>query len=152
MEKILLAVDGSEQSEKAAEKAGELAVALGAEVVILTVVDAIDLKLSPEHAFSQIELEKLMEQRKKDVKEKGEKILNKIETILKSYQNEKDIKIDKLLSSGRPAEYICEASEKNDYDLIILADKGEGRVKRFLLGSTSDRVVRHANTSVMIVK
>ena len=56
------------------------------------------------------------------------------------------------MSSGGPAEYICKEAENNDYDLIILADTGEGGVKRFLLGSTSDRVVRHAETSVMIVK
>jgi nucleotide-binding universal stress UspA family protein len=33
-----------------------------------------------------------------------------------------------------------------------MADKGQGQVKRFLLGSTSDRVVRHADTSVLIIK
>ncbi|MFW6310780.1 MAG: universal stress protein, partial [Nanoarchaeota archaeon] len=57
------------------------------------------------------------------------------------------MKINKLLNSGSPAEYICKEAEDNDYDLIILASAGEGGVKRFLLGSTSDRVVRHAKTS-----
>ena len=152
MEKILLAVDDSSQSEKAAEKAGELAVALEAEVTILTVVDAIDIHYFAESVQSQFALEELMEEKKNEVKEKGEKILNKTENILKSFQNKKDIKINKMLSSGSPAEYICEEAENNDYDLIIMASTGEGGVKRFLLGSTSDRVVRHAETSVMIVK
>ena len=152
MEKILLAVDGSKKAEKAAEKAGELVVALEVEVTILTVVDAVNIHYSAESAKSQFALEELMEERKNEVKQKGEKILNKTENILKSFQKEKDIKINKLLSSGTPAEYICKEAENNDYDLIILASTGEGGVKRFLLGSTSDRVVRHAETSVMIVK
>jgi len=152
MEKILLAVDDSSQSEKAAEKAGELVVALEAEVTILTVVDAVIINSSPESVQSQFALEELMVEKKSEVKEKGNKILNKTENIIKSFQKEKEIKINKLLSSGSPAEYICEEAEKNDYDLIIMASTGEGGVKRFLLGSTSDRVVRHAETSVMIVK
>ena len=152
MKKILLAVDGSKKAEKAAEKAGELVVALEAKVTILTVVDAVTINSSAESVQSQFALEELMEEKKNEVKEKGNKILNKTENIIKSFQKEKDIKINKLLSSGSPAEYICEEAEKNDYDLIILADTGEGGVKRFFLGSTSDRVVRHAETSVMIVK
>jgi len=152
MEKILLAVDDSSQSEKATKKAGELSVALEAEVTILTVVDAIDISYFAESVQSQFALEELMEEKKNEVKKKGKKILNKTENILKSFQNKKDIKINKMLSSGSPAEYICEEAENNDYDLIIMSSTGEGGVKRFLLGSTSDRVVRHAETSVLIVK
>ena len=152
MKKILLAVDGSKKAEKAAEKAGELVVALEAEVTILTVVDAVSINYYAESAHSQFALEESMEKRKNEAKQHGEKILNKIENIIKGFQKDKDIEINKLLSSGNPAEYICEESENNDYDLIILASTGEGGVKRFLLGSTSDRVVRHAGTSVMIVK
>ena len=151
MEKILLAVDDSKKAENAAEKAGEIAAALEAEVTILTVVDADNIQYSAEAAQSQL-LAKLMEERKNEAKQHGEKILNKTENIIKSFQKDKDIEINKLLSSGKPAEYICEEAGKNGYDLIILADTGEGGVKRFLLGSTSDRVVRHADTSVMIVK
>ena len=152
MKKILLAVDGSKKSEKASKKTGKLMISPGTEITILTVVSAINIENTAEFAESQFEVEKLMEERKNQVKERGEKILNKTENILKKFLKDKDIKINKILSSGNPAEYICEEAEKNNYDLIILADKGEGGVKRFLLGSTSDRVVRHASTSVLIVK
>ncbi|PUU86972.1 Universal stress protein family protein [Halanaerobium congolense] len=36
--------------------------------------------------------------------------------------------------------------------MIVIADKGLGKVKRFLLGSISDKVVHHAQTSVLVVK
>ncbi|MFW6281874.1 MAG: universal stress protein [bacterium] len=149
MEKILLAVDGSENSVKAAKKAGELAVALEATVTILTVVTKDNMN-SPVH--SQFEIERLIKEREKKIQEQGNEILNKTANILKSFHQEKEIVINKLLSSGDPAENICEEAENNDYDLIILASTGEGGVKRFLLGSTSDRVARHAGTSVLIAK
>ena len=150
MEKILLAVDGSKKAEKAAEKAGELMVALEAEVTILTVVDADNIQYSAEAAQSQL-LAKLMEERKNEIKKEGEKNLRKAATLLEQ-AGMKENKINRLLKRGNPADYICEEAGKNGYDLIIMSDKGEGRVKRFLLGSTSDRVVRHADTSVLIVK
>ena len=52
MEKILLAVDGSEKAEKAAENAGELAIALGSKVTILTVVDEVNIQYPSEAAKS----------------------------------------------------------------------------------------------------
>jgi len=149
MEKILLAVDDSSQSEKATEKAGELVVALEAEVTILTVVEA-DKIYHPVH--SQFKKERLVKTREEEIREKGKQILNNTENLLEDFLEEKNIKINKLSKSGSPAEYICEEAENNDYDLIIMASTGEGGMKRFLLGSTSDRVVRHAETSVMIVK
>ena len=149
MEKILLAVDGSKKAEKAAEKAGELAVALATEVTILTVVD-VDNIYHPVH--SRFKKERLLEKRKEEVKKKGKQIVNKTKKLLEDFLEEKNIKINKLSKIGTPSEYICKIAEDNDYDLVIMASTGEGGVKRFLVGSTSDRVVRHAGTSVMIVK
>jgi len=40
----------------------------------------------------------------------------------------------------------------NNFDLIIVADKGHGKVERFLLGSISDKIVRHSRRTVMVVK
>ena len=151
MEKILLAVDDSKKAEKAAEKAGKLAGALEAEVTIITVIDAVNIHHSLYSTYSHLEVDKLREQRKNKIKEEGEKILRKAANLLQG-KGIKENKITKMMKKGSPAEDICEEAEKNNYDLIILADTGEGGVKRFLLGSTSDRVVRHAETSVMIVK
>ena len=66
MEKILLAVDGSEKSEKAAKKAGELGVALEAKVTIITVIEGVNIQYSAEAAQSQL-LANLMEERKNEI-------------------------------------------------------------------------------------
>ncbi|MHB8919276.1 MAG: universal stress protein [Desulfocucumaceae bacterium] len=48
---------------------------------------------------------------------------------------------------------VAQALSKNGrYDLIIMASRGLGEIKGYLLGSVSNRVVRHAGCSVLIIK
>lgn len=56
------------------------------------------------------------------------------------------------LKVGNPAEEIIAAADEGDVDLIVVGSTGAGRAVRFLLGSVSDRVVRHANRPVMVVR
>ena len=143
MEKILLAVDGSDSCNKAVVKTNELAEKLNAEVTVLTVVERY---MAPE-IYSKMEAEKeVLEDRK--IEEKGKEI---VDSCINIFGNNK-LKINKLVKKGRPAEVICKVAEDGDYDLIILADLGRNAVKKFLLGSTTEKVVRHAKTSVLVVK
>jgi len=68
------------------------------------------------------------------------------------FLEKENIKVAKKVYEGNPAEKICQVAEEEDYDMIVVADKGLGGIKRFFLGSISDKVVRHANTSVLVVK
>ncbi len=143
MDKILLAVDGSDSCNKAVVKTNELAEKLNAEVTVLTVVERY---MAPE-IYSKMEAEKeILEDRK--IEEKGKEI---VDSCINIFGNNK-LKINKLVKKGRPAEVICKVAEDGDYDLIILADLGRNAVKKFLLGSTTEKVVRHAKTSVLVVK
>ena len=51
---------------------------------------------------------------------------------------------------GRPAHAIVDVSD--DFDLIVMASHGGGGAKHFLLGSTTDRVVRGARCDVWVVR
>jgi nucleotide-binding universal stress UspA family protein len=62
------------------------------------------------------------------------------------------VRADTTLKVGNPAEEIIEAGDEGDYDLIVMGSTGAGRAVRFLLGSVSDRVVRHASRPVMVVR
>ncbi len=53
---------------------------------------------------------------------------------------------------GDPAERIIHHAEQGGFDLLVLGHKGRSRAQRFLLGSTSDKVVDHAPCSTLIVK
>jgi nucleotide-binding universal stress UspA family protein len=126
MKKILIGVDGSDNSKKAAKKAAEL---LDDDVEI-TLVNVIETAVKEEHIRDHVQ--------------------NNLEEE-SLYFKKKGLKVDIEIHYGHPAEMICEIAEKNNFDLIVLADKREG-IKRFFLGSTSDKVVRHAKTSVLIIK
>lgn len=52
--------------------------------------------------------------------------------------------------SGRPFEEICKLGRQIDADLIVLPTRGLGRLKRIILGSTAEQVVRHAPCPVLI--
>lgn len=52
--------------------------------------------------------------------------------------------------SGRPSEEICNLARKINADLIVLPTRGHGGLKRIVLGSTAERVARHAPCPVLI--
>ncbi|MEC9490951.1 MAG: universal stress protein [Halanaerobiales bacterium] len=153
MKKILVAVDGSQSAQKAAQKAAELAEDLNAEVTLIHVyTESAEI---PVNQFNEVAsylsaetLENIMEQQEDTIKEKRQRILDDDAEFFE----EKGIKPDKVLLHGDPADTVCDYAEENDFELIVVADKGHGKVERFLLGSISDKIVRHAKTSVMVVK
>lgn len=54
--------------------------------------------------------------------------------------------------SGDPAEEILELASKNNIDLIVLTTKGSSGLKRVLVGSTAESIMRHATCPVMSVR
>ena len=57
-----------------------------------------------------------------------------------------------LAVRGHPAEAIVQNAESEGVQLIVLGQHGHSRIKRFFLGSTSDRVSEHCHCTVMIGK
>jgi nucleotide-binding universal stress UspA family protein len=57
-----------------------------------------------------------------------------------------------VVAEGRPAEEILAQATKKAVDLIVLGSQGTGSIKRLLLGSTSEQVLRNAPCSVLIVR
>lgn len=149
MQKILLAVDGSESSKKAAKKAAKLASSLNAHVSLITVInpDYSHNIETIEVSSAEMSMERL-EELKEEKKRKGKRILDEAAQFLE----ENNIKVAKKVYEGNPADKICQVAEEENYDMIVIADKGLGEIKRFFLGSISDKVVRHASTSVFVVK
>lgn len=153
MKKILVAVDGSQSAQKAAQKGAELAESLKAEVTLIHVYT--ETAQIPVNQFNEVAsylsaetLENIMKQQEDTIKEKRQKILDQDAEFFKR----KGIEPEKVLLHGDPADEVCEYAEENNFDLIIVADKGHGKVERFLLGSISDKIVRHSKKTVMVVK
>jgi nucleotide-binding universal stress UspA family protein len=146
MKKLLVAYDGSDASKKAMETVLKCSNKQD-EIVLLTVVPA---ELA-ESSFTKmllptIDLSAIVTSG--SFKEKAMESLNKI-----SKQIENNVsKVNSIVESGDPADEILITAKKVDADIIIIGYKGYGKEGRFLLGSVTDKVVRHASMSVLVVR
>ncbi len=142
MQKILLAVDGSKGCNKAVGKVYELAEETEMEVTVLTVLEkSIPTTYSEEYARE-------IYSRREEMKEEAKEMLNKCSQELEGKVN----RLKKVVKTGVPSDVICETAETGDYDFVVVADRGRGAVKRFLLGSTAEKVTRYSPVSVIVVK
>jgi len=146
MKKMLVAYDGSDASKKAIEMVQKCANKED-EVTLLTVVPA---ELS-ESSFTKMLLPTIdlsAYVKSGSFKDKAKESLSKI-----AKQIETDVsKVNIVSEDGDPADEILITAKKYESDIIIVGYKGYGKEGRFLLGSVTDKVVRHASVSVMVVR
>jgi nucleotide-binding universal stress UspA family protein len=146
MKKMLVAYDGSDASKKAIELVKKCADKED-EITLLTVVPA---ELA-ESSFTKmllptIDLSGFV--KSGSFKDKARESLSK---VVKDLENDVS-KVNIAVEDGDPADEILISAKKADADIIILGYKGYGKEGRFLLGSVTDKVVRHAAISVLVVR
>lgn len=138
--KILIAVDDSECSYKAAKTGFHLAKNLGAEVKLVCVVDEKYLIANPEFRTSYVDLYNLH-------LEQAEKIVNKV-----SKELGKDCKVSVETPRNNPAAAIIEISNQWGADIVVMGTHGKSGIAKMFMGSTSQYVVRHLQIPCMIVR
>ena len=143
--KILVCTDGSEQSQKALEKASLIASGCNVdEVAIIHVNEETPLS----EAYSKEAIERQMK-----LKEEREKEGGKILQDGLSYFKEKSINARTIYKEGHPAETIVEVGCGEEFDFIVIGSRGLGGLKKALLGSVSNAVVQQAEgCSVIVVR
>ncbi|MEW5920840.1 MAG: universal stress protein [Bacillota bacterium] len=141
MIKMLVATDGSEHSLKTLSEACNIALALNADVTVITVIEELHYT---EYVFHLQTAEKM----KVEYWERAQKILDQAEKIFQ----DKGIKVKKIIAKGHPAEMICQTAAKENANLVIVGSRGLGGIKELLLGSVSNRVAHCVKSHVMIVK
>ena len=75
--------------------------------------------------------------------------------ILKKAQRQlkrPDLKVDGFFSRGHVAEEIIHKAKQLEVDLVVVGSKGLTAYERFLLGSVSQKVLRHAPCSVLVIR
>jgi nucleotide-binding universal stress UspA family protein len=65
---------------------------------------------------------------------------------------EAGVKAESVLVIGNPAAEILDLAEATEVDLIVIGRSGKTGIKRFLMGTVSDRVVEHARCDVLVVR
>ncbi|MEJ2240524.1 MAG: universal stress protein [Candidatus Bathyarchaeota archaeon] len=140
--KILIPIDGSEQSHRALTFALDLAKKYSSKVTLLTVAQPhFQDPLFPPIFTSNDD---------NSINDVHQKILSQAYNRIKEIDSE--IEVSKKLVAGRPADKIIEITKKDKIDLVVIGSRGLGGIKEFLLGSVSDRVADHAPCPVLMVK
>ncbi len=136
---ILLAVDGSEHSQRAARTAGDLARAVKAERLrIVTIYEAVPSFLG-EPNLSQAIAARTAE---------AEKVLQAAEILVGKVPSDSHREI----LEGPVSEAIIEVAATWKSNLLSMGSRGLGRLQGALLGSNSQKVVSHAHCPVLIVR
>jgi len=146
MKKILVPVDGSEISLKAAAQAVKLAEKFNSEVTFLSVVQ-IDLPYYETAAIPQ-NYAKMQDELQIAVSKESEKILD---ALVKGYKDSGVVLKKKILIGTVDVE-IEEFARAEEFDLIVMGRRGFSPVKRFFVGSTTKKVLASAPCSVLVVK
>ena len=138
LETILLATDGSLASEGAADEAIDLAVQVGARLLVVSVMGA---SSRPTEAAAEAA----------GPADSRDTLTTKAQAIA---QRAKAAGCDAtfLVWDGDPGEAIVAAADSENADVIVVGSHGRSGVSRFLIGSVSDYVVRHAHCPVMVVR
>lgn len=141
MKKILVPVDFSTPSENALKVASELAQKNKAEVHVLHVIELAESLFGAEQFNVNDEqiifFMKLAQKR--------------FETFLqKEYL--KGITVKSFVEPGSAAIAIRETVEKNDIDIIVMGSNGVSGIEEIVIGSNTEKVVRHSEVPVLVVK
>jgi nucleotide-binding universal stress UspA family protein len=141
MQRILVALDFSEHSDRALDQAIEFAKQFGASLELLHVFDLpipivnpYEIAIPPGY-----------------VQEAEESARNKLEER-KHRAEECKIEARCHLSTAPVSPAICEAAEKHDVDLVVIGTHGYTGLRHALLGSVAERVVRNASCPVLTCK
>ena len=135
--KVLLATDGSAEAQLAATTAAELAKSTASELHLVHVGEFVPTVLAQteaEPARIEREARELLEEQVRRAEGAGV-------TVEGAH-----------LRLGRADEEIVDLAQSIGAGLIVMGSRGRGRIRRALMGSVSDSVVRHAHCPVTIVR
>ena len=138
-QKILLAFDGSAGAHKALEAALELAQLHQGKIWALAVEENLPHVIATVGEFQ-------------DIKEQANEKFRKLLEAARTRAGEAGIELKSLLRGGHPAQTIVEVAKEGEFDVILVGHSGLSGVWASFLGTTAEKVSRHAPCSVLIVR
>jgi len=141
--KVLVGIDGSDHSFRAAQYALEISKKYVAKLIAVTVT-----YMPAKSRMSQQEAIEVGA---------GLSEMDKAKTWFESFtQSARENKIDfktELVNSQRPVDYvILEYAEKEGIDLIVIGTRGRSGLSKIVLGSVASRIVTYSHSPVLVVK
>jgi nucleotide-binding universal stress UspA family protein len=140
MKKIIVPLDFSEYSEFALKAAAKLAKKFDSEIIAVHMLEMVDVMLTSSEGFIDertVYFFKLAEQRFEDF-------------LKKDYLA--DIKVTPVIKHFKVFKELNDIVKQQDADLIVMGSQGTSGVADVFVGSNTERVVRHSDVPVLVLK
>jgi len=147
IKKVLVAIDDSQNAQRALEAAVELANRFKAELRITHVVYVPMFSWSMGIPGSTSAVDQIEE----DAENLGKKLLTKAVKFAKS-NGAADVKEELVTDLTAPAQAIVRIAERTGTDVIVMGTRGNGGFKKLLMGSVANSVLHYAGCSVLVTR
>lgn len=137
---IVIATDGSENTQRAISYGIEIAKLSGATIHALYVVDT-PSTISENWTAGKKTIYEVM-------RNDGEKAVSNIKKLGEA----SGVEVKEMVLDGYPSKEIIDFAENNDIDLIVMGTLGKTGLERFLVGSVAEKVVRSSKVPVMVIR
>jgi nucleotide-binding universal stress UspA family protein len=139
--KILLATDGSREAKLAATTAADLAKSTGSELHVLYVGEALNPYAEEVGLAGAAEAGDFERQARDLLDAEAERVRAAGAALAQAH-----------LSRGKVDHEVVSLAEEIGAGLVVLGSRGRGGIRRALMGSVSDSVVRHSHCPVLVVR
>lgn len=137
MRRILVPTDGTETTETAIENALNIASKFDAEIHVLSVVDTTAIHPGSRNPMLLDTFHDTNEQL--------------VEEIVEGMERKSEVPVTGVVTEGTPHQEICDYTSAHDVDLVVMATHGRSGVKRYLIGSVTENVLRTSDVPVLTV-
>jgi nucleotide-binding universal stress UspA family protein len=145
---VLVAVDGSENSDRALDFALDLAEKFGASITILNVSESLAMSAFPQESAAYPSGSTAAFA--KDLRAIQNEVMSK--SVSHARAAKPNLPVSSMLKEGDPALEIVNAAMDGGFDVIVVGHRGSGKMRERLLGNISEKVAHNAPCPVVIVK
>lgn len=137
---VIIPVDGSESADRAAAVGARLAAVIQCPVTLLFVVSAAPATLISMGKLTAEEVKKIEQNAAREALEQA-----------RAAMGDAGASAEDQILLGDPAEEIITYLDRHPNALVVMGRRGLSRIQSLVLGSVSDKIVRHAKGAVTLV-
>jgi universal stress protein A len=143
--RILVPTDFSDYSEKALDRAVEIAKDSNAKIELLHVIHNDVIQCADTYCLDEKQINEIKDQMHSAA---GKQLKDQI----KKFANVGGLEIVPVVRQGIPYTEILAEQKEKDIDLVVMSHLGKSRVEKFFLGGVARNVIKGASCSVLLVR
>ncbi len=141
VKEIVVPVDGSDNSTRAALFAVDLAQSFGVGIRLFYVFPAASVEIIGMAGMSRADIDQAAQAAAQKAFDQTRQALGEAGGVT----------IEQETSMGDPAEEVIRYTEDTPGVMVVIGRRGLSRMKSLMMGSVSDKVIRHAQTPVLVI-